>query len=64
VAFTSLGLVVWFGSGAFGDNGGFVQRAFMASAFGLPVAVALRAGDRMWPIRRGGGHEDGRAAQP
>lgn len=42
-AFASLALMIWFGSAAYGDNGGLVQRAFLAIAFGLPVLVALRA---------------------
>jgi len=37
---------VWFGSGAYGDNGGLVQRAFLLAAFGLPIVVALRASRR------------------
>jgi hypothetical protein len=45
-AFASLVLMVWFGSGAYGDNGGLVQRAFLLAAFGLPIVVALRASRR------------------
>ena len=37
----SLALMVWFGSGAYGDIGGVVQRAFVLLGYGLPVLVAL-----------------------
>ena len=40
-ATASLLLMVWFGSAAYGDNGGLVQRAFLLLAFGIPVAIAL-----------------------
>ena len=42
-AIASLALMIWFGSAAYGDNGGLVQRAFLTVAFGLPVLIALRA---------------------
>jgi hypothetical membrane protein len=45
-AIASLVLMVWFGSGVYGPNGGLVQRAFLAFAFGLPVLVAIRASRR------------------
>lgn len=35
-------LFVWFGSSAYGVDGGLVQRALVAVAYGLPVVVALR----------------------
>ncbi len=42
-ALCSVGLFVWFGSGAYGDLGGVVQRAFVLVAYGLPVGLALVA---------------------
>ena len=41
-AFASLVLMVWFGSGAYGDNGGLVQRALVLVAVGWPVYLATR----------------------
>jgi hypothetical membrane protein len=41
-AFASLVLMVWFGSGAYGDNGGLVQRALVLVAVGWPVYLAAR----------------------
>jgi hypothetical membrane protein len=41
-AFASLVLMVWFGSGAYGDNGGLVQRALVLVAVGWPVYLANR----------------------
>jgi hypothetical membrane protein len=35
-------LVVWFGSGAYGEYGGLVQRALVLLAFGLPAYAAAR----------------------
>jgi hypothetical protein len=46
VATGSLGCLVWFGSGAYGSNGGLVQRALVILAYGLPVVAALTAGRR------------------
>jgi hypothetical protein len=34
---------IWFGSGAYGDDGGVVQRLLVLVAYGLPLAVALRS---------------------
>jgi hypothetical membrane protein len=39
VAWTALLLMVWFGSGAHGDDGGLVQRAFLLVAVGWPVLL-------------------------
>ncbi len=33
---------VWFGSGAYGTDGGLVQRLMVLLAYGIPVAVAVR----------------------
>lgn len=41
-AVVAAGSLVWFGSQAFGDSGGLVQRLLVAVAYGVPVAVALR----------------------
>jgi hypothetical membrane protein len=41
-AFTAMGLMVWLGSEHYGDNGGLVQRAFVAVACGWPVLLAVR----------------------
>jgi hypothetical membrane protein len=41
-AVTALGLMVWLGSEQYGDNGGLVQRAFVAVACGWPVLLAVR----------------------
>jgi hypothetical protein len=40
VAVGTLGLFGWFGSGAYGSNGGLVQRALVLTAYGLPLLVA------------------------
>jgi hypothetical membrane protein len=45
-ASASLVLMVWFGSAAYGDNGGIVQRLFLLLAFGIPVVLALRVSKR------------------
>lgn len=42
VAFLTLVLMLWFGSAAFGQLGGLVQRALIVLAYGLPVVLALR----------------------
>lgn len=44
-ACSSLALMVWFGSAAYGDFGGLVQRAFVLVAYGLPVVLAVRLGE-------------------
>ncbi len=41
-AVAGLTVLVWFGSGAYGDNGGLVQRLLVLLAYGIPVAVAIR----------------------
>jgi len=41
-AFATLGLMVWFGSGAYGSNGGLVESAFILLAFGTPAYLATR----------------------
>jgi hypothetical protein len=41
-AFATLGLMVWFGSGAYGTNGGWVESAFILLAFGTPAYLATR----------------------
>jgi hypothetical protein len=41
-ALASLVLMVWFGSGAYGDDGGLVQRALVLVAVGWPVYLAHR----------------------
>lgn len=40
VAVGTLVLLVWFGSGAYGGNGGLVQRALVLTAYGPPLLVA------------------------
>ncbi len=42
MAALGLALMVWFGSGAYGDLGGLVQRGLVLVTYGLPVVVALR----------------------
>jgi hypothetical protein len=42
-ALGSLLFLVWFGSGAYGENGGLVQRGLVLLAYGLPLAVAAKA---------------------
>ena len=34
-------MLVWFGSGAFGESGGLVQRGLVLVAYGVPLGVAL-----------------------
>ena len=34
--------MVWFGSGAYGTNGGLVEAAFILLAFGTPAYLATR----------------------
>jgi hypothetical protein len=41
-AFATLGFMVWFGSGAYGTNGGVVESAFILLAFGTPAYLANR----------------------
>jgi hypothetical protein len=41
-AVCSLVLMVWFGSGSYGDVGGLVQRVLVLTAYGLPVVLAWR----------------------
>ena len=41
-AFATLGFMVWFGSGAYGTNGGLVESAFILLAFGTPAYLATR----------------------
>lgn len=41
-AVTAMGLMVWLGSEHYGDNGGLVQRVFVAVACGWPVVLAVR----------------------
>ena len=41
-AFAALSLMVWFGSGAYGTNGGLVESAFILLAFGTPAYLATR----------------------
>ena len=41
-AFATLGLMVWFGSAAYGTNGGLVESAFILFAFGTPAFLATR----------------------
>jgi hypothetical protein len=43
-AIAALVLMVWFGSGAYGDNGGLVQRALLVVAVGWPVYLAVAVG--------------------
>ena len=38
--------MVWFGSGAYGTNGGLVESAFILLAFGTPAYVATRVAAR------------------
>lgn len=45
-ASASLVFMIWFGSQAYGDNGGIVQRVFLLLAFGIPVALALKVTKR------------------
>ena len=45
-AFAALGFMVWFGSGAYGTNGGLVESAFILLAFGTPAYVATRVAAR------------------
>ena len=42
VALLTLLVMVWFGSAAYGDLGGLVQRGLILLAYGLPLALALR----------------------
>lgn len=42
-AITTTIFFVWFGSGAYSDLGGLVQRALVLSAYGLPVIVGWAA---------------------
>ena len=42
-AICTLILFVWFGSGAYSDLGGLVQRALVLSAYGLPVIIGWAA---------------------
>lgn len=44
VAVAALSLMVWFGSDAYGDNGGLVQRALVALACGWPALLASALG--------------------
>ena len=39
-AFAALGFMVWFGSAAYGSNGGLVESVFILLAFGTPACVA------------------------
>ena len=41
-AVTAVGLLVWLGTEHYGDNGGLVQRAFVAVVCGWPVLLAVR----------------------
>ncbi len=45
-ASASLLFMVWFGSEAYGENGGIVQRVFLLLAFGIPVVLALKVTKR------------------
>jgi hypothetical protein len=42
VAALTVVFFVWFGSGAYGDNGGLVQRGLLLATWGWPVFVAAR----------------------
>jgi hypothetical membrane protein len=41
-AFATLGFMIWFGSGAYGTNGGLVESAFILLAFGTPAYLATQ----------------------
>jgi hypothetical membrane protein len=45
-AFATLVFMVWFGSGAYGTNGGLVESAFILLAFGMPACLAARVASR------------------
>ena len=47
VAVAALGLMVWFGSDAYGDNGGLVQRALIVVACGWPALLATGLAGRL-----------------
>lgn len=45
-AFVTLGFMIWFGSGAYGTNGGLVESGFILLAFGTPAYLAIQAARR------------------
>jgi len=47
VAIAALGLMVWFGSETYGDNGGLVQRALIVVACGWPALLATGLAGRL-----------------
>jgi hypothetical membrane protein len=49
VALAALGFMVWFGSDAYGDNGGLVQRALILLACGWPALLASGLGRAFRP---------------